>query len=236
MSSVQDSQHVLSHDHSSSSASSFSSSSSSLITEDHYNDDRKDSIAEHSPKLAHDISKMMDVETLDYVYPYDSLYREEMRLMTARDERVDAFYRLIVAIIVALIVAFVAVFLNYAIESFSTAQFKMLQGYVTDGNLAAAFFLFLTINILLVLAGSAAVLRVPSSTGPGVAEIKGYLNGLRLPKAVNVKTFFAKVFATFCHVASCLPVGRAGPMIHIGGIIGGPVLSFFSSSLFCPVC
>lgn len=53
--------------------------------------------------------------------------------------------------------------------------------------------------------------------------MKGFLNGIKIHKAVNVKTLIVKVVGVISSVASSLPVGYEGPMIHIGAMIGGGI-------------
>ena len=58
------------------------------------------------------------------------------------------------------------------------------------------------------------------SSGAGVPEIKTLLNGVKIHRAVRIKTLICKVIALPFALASSLPVGKVGPLIHIGGIIG----------------
>uniref|UniRef100_A0A7S4UII4 Chloride channel protein n=1 Tax=Alexandrium monilatum TaxID=311494 RepID=A0A7S4UII4_9DINO len=58
------------------------------------------------------------------------------------------------------------------------------------------------------------------AAGSGIPEIKCYLNGVRLRKVVGVKTLVAKAAGIVFSVAADLPVGKEGPMIHSGAIIG----------------
>ena len=53
--------------------------------------------------------------------------------------------------------------------------------------------------------------------------MKCVLNGVKIPKVVRMKTLVAKVFGVTFAVASGLPLGKEGPMIHNGAIVGAGI-------------
>ncbi|CAI5956712.1 unnamed protein product [Closterium sp. NIES-64] len=69
------------------------------------------------------------------------------------------------------------------------------------------------------LVGLAAVLTVnvaPLANGSGVPEIKGFLNGNSIPGFFELRTTVVKFLGLLLVVAAGMPVGREGPMAHIG--------------------
>ncbi|CAI5466319.1 unnamed protein product [Closterium sp. Yama58-4] len=69
------------------------------------------------------------------------------------------------------------------------------------------------------LVGLAAVLTVnvaPLANGSGVPEIKGFLNGNSIPGFFELRTTVVKFLGLVLVVAAGMPVGREGPMAHIG--------------------
>jgi H+/Cl- antiporter ClcA len=105
----------------------------------------------------------------------------------------------------------VSVALNRTMEE--TPGMQVVDTFLT-------FAAFLGINLGLVLAASAMVLVFePVCAGSGICEIKCALNGLHLPRVVNIKTLFVKLIALILVCSSSMPVGKEGPMIHIGAII-----------------
>ncbi|CAI5532379.1 unnamed protein product [Closterium sp. Naga37s-1] len=69
------------------------------------------------------------------------------------------------------------------------------------------------------LVGLAAVLTVnvaPLANGSGVPEIKGFLNGNTIPGFFELRTTVVKILGLLLVVAAGMPVGREGPMAHIG--------------------
>lgn len=73
----------------------------------------------------------------------------------------------------------------------------------------------------------------PAANSSGIPFVKAYLNGSRIPKAFNLKTLITKIIGCISCVATSLPVGPEGPMIHIGGMVGGGVSQSRSKTLGC---
>ena len=63
----------------------------------------------------------------------------------------------------------------------------------------------------------------PLAGGSGIPEIKAFLNGVNLHKVVQVRVLVAKVLGMCFSCAAGLPLGKEGPMIHAGAIIGGVI-------------
>lgn len=64
------------------------------------------------------------------------------------------------------------------------------------------------------------VLWVPAAEGSGIPEVKAYLNGVRVRRFSSFNLFFVKIVGTILSIASSLAVGKEGPLIHIGAIVG----------------
>lgn len=79
------------------------------------------------------------------------------------------------------------------------------------------------VSFSLLCALIAAILTVyvgPGAMGSGVPEVMGLLNGVRYPKALDVATLIVKIIGVEFAVISNLAVGKEGPLVHIGAIIG----------------
>ncbi|XP_010678326.1 chloride channel protein CLC-b isoform X2 [Beta vulgaris subsp. vulgaris] len=75
-------------------------------------------------------------------------------------------------------------------------------------------------NFLLTL--SATVLVVffaPTAAGPGIPEIKAYLNGVDTPNMYGAPTLFVKIIGSIGAVSAGLDLGKEGPLVHIGACI-----------------
>ena len=82
---------------------------------------------------------------------------------------------------------------------------------------AAAFFTYLGINVGLVSGAAFVCIICPQAIASGLPGVKAFLNGCRSPGLLRFSTLVAKVFGITMVVATALPLGREGPMVHIGG-------------------
>ena len=60
----------------------------------------------------------------------------------------------------------------------------------------------------------------PLAGGSGIPEVKCFLNGLNIPRLVSIKTLVCKTIGIILSCSAGLPLGKEGPMIHIGAVIG----------------
>ncbi|KAG5190313.1 channel voltage activated chloride channel [Tribonema minus] len=63
----------------------------------------------------------------------------------------------------------------------------------------------------------------PWSAGSGIPEAKCVLNGINITQILSPRTVLCKVVGVIFALASGLPVGKEGPMIHAGAAIGANV-------------
>ncbi|KAL0725084.1 hypothetical protein Bca4012_039683 [Brassica carinata] len=72
------------------------------------------------------------------------------------------------------------------------------------------------------------VVFAPTAAGPGIPEIKAYLNGIDTPNMFGATTMIVKIVGSIGAVAAGLDLGKEGPLVHIGSCIasllgqGGP--------------
>ena len=89
----------------------------------------------------------------------------------------------------------------------------------TDDNLIFLQFSFVSL-LLSICSCLLCVAWVPEAVGSGIPEVKAYLNGCRIKRFSSWKLFVAKIVGTILSVASSLAVGKEGPLVHIGAIVG----------------
>lgn len=65
--------------------------------------------------------------------------------------------------------------------------------------------------------------KEPIAAGSGIPEIKAFLNGVNVSNVVRMPVLVAKVLGMCFSCAAGLPLGKEGPMIHAGSIIGAAV-------------
>eukprot|EP00760_Papus_ankaliazontas_P031770 PhM_4_TR5448/c0_g1_i1/m.77757/K05016/CLCN7; chloride channel 7 len=96
-----------------------------------------------------------------------------------------------------------------------------------------AWFLLVLLSSSLALGSSIVCLVMPAAAGSGVPDVMAYLNGVMFPKIFNFRSLFAKTMSCLCAVASGLPLGVEGPMIHLGALIGAAIPTGRSRTLGC---
>lgn len=116
-------------------------------------------------------------------------------------------------------------------EDLSTWKFGIIYGYMSLGRIASAFFAFQFLSMFLALISGLMCWIEPPAAGSGIPEIIAFLNGINLSNAVNFRVLVLKVFAMSFSVAAGLPIGKEGPMIHAGSIIGAVVSQGYSCSI-----
>ena len=60
----------------------------------------------------------------------------------------------------------------------------------------------------------------PAAMGSGVAEVMGLLNGVNYYNVIAIKTLLVKIFGVMFAICSGLCIGKEGPFVHIGSIVG----------------
>lgn len=94
-----------------------------------------------------------------------------------------------------------------------------------NGHTIGAFFEFYMTQLMFACVAGICVWIEPISGGSGIPEVKCYLNGVDLPRVVDIKTLFCKVIGVTCSVSAGLPVGKEGPMVHSGAVVANLVSS-----------
>ncbi|KAK3033479.1 hypothetical protein RJ639_033083 [Escallonia herrerae] len=91
------------------------------------------------------------------------------------------------------------------------------------------FIYFTGVNFLLTMVATVmCVCFAPTAAGPGIPEIKAYLNGVDTPNMFGATTLFVKIVGSIGAVSAGLDLGKEGPLVHIGCCIasllgqGGP--------------
>ncbi|KAK8748105.1 hypothetical protein OTU49_016319 [Cherax quadricarinatus] len=136
--------------------------------------------------------------------------------------------RWLVVLLTAILTALIACVIDITIESLSAFKYTWLKQYTDYGVekslLIIPFLLWGALNIgpTLIAAFLGSYIE-PVSTGSGIPQVKCYLNGVKVPRVVRIKTLLSKVVGVTMSVLGGLAVGKEGPMIHSGAVIAAGV-------------
>ncbi|KAI4456765.1 chloride channel protein clc family member [Holotrichia oblita] len=134
--------------------------------------------------------------------------------------------RWLVFLLIGMFTALIACVIDIAIEELSLIKYKSLNvdDNIVEGKLYIPYFLFVLYNIVPVLIGSTLVAYVePIAAGSGIPQVKCYLNGVKVPRVVRIKTLIVKSIGVVCSVVGGLAGGKEGPMIHSGAVVAAGI-------------
>ena len=157
------------------------------------------------------------IESFEY-YPTDS---EAYRAWLAKQPIYRNVDRWILFFAVGLGVGLMARVLYTGMDGLSDLKFDTLRDLLNRRQVFLAWVFSTTYSGALVfLAAYPVAYFAPAAGGSGVPDVMAYLNGIDVPRVFHLRTFVVKFVSTMCAVASGLPVGPEGPMIHLGATLG----------------
>jgi chloride channel 7 len=203
-------------------------------------DDDHSDMDEHSHHNLHKYtSKKETLESFDFTdcesmmwrkHQYRRYYQAKGKFWTA--SRVSTFWKWVLTVTTGLVIAFTGAFVAVFTEVLTEWKLSTCYEMMAEGNGGGAFFAYQFISMFLVLCAGILCWREPAAAGSGIPEIKAFLNGVNLSNVVRMPVLVAKVIGMCFSCAAGLPLGKEGPMIHAGSIIGalmsqGATISFF---------
>lgn len=210
------------------------------LADDHEDkDDHDDDHDDHDHRQHHKQSQKKEVlESFDFTdsesmmwrkHQYRRYYQSKGKFWTY--SRVTLFWKWTLTVITGLLIAFTGAFVAVFTEVLTDWKLETCYKLMEENNGGAAFFAYQFISMFLVLCAGALCWREPAAAGSGIPEIKAFLNGVNLNNVVRMPVLVAKVLGMCFSCAAGLPLGKEGPMIHAGSIIGalvsqGPSFSF----------
>uniref|UniRef100_A0A1B6HWZ7 Chloride channel protein n=1 Tax=Homalodisca liturata TaxID=320908 RepID=A0A1B6HWZ7_9HEMI len=140
--------------------------------------------------------------------------------------------------------AFVGIFIDISIEELSDIKYAIIKKFLdacsTKECMYKPYYVWLGFNVFSVLVGSLLVTYVePIALGSGIPQVKCYLNGIKMPRIVRIKTLAVKTIGVISTVVGGLCGGKEGPMIHSGAVVAAGIsqgksttFSFLDLSIF----
>ena len=82
------------------------------------------------------------------------------------------------------------------------------------------YWFWIVVGLAFVIAAQACVEFLSiRAAGSGIPEMKAILAGVKLPKMLTLRTFFAKSLGMVMMLSSGMSLGKEGPFVHIAGCI-----------------
>ncbi|XP_038063620.1 H(+)/Cl(-) exchange transporter 7-like isoform X1 [Patiria miniata] len=169
-------------------------------------------------------------ESLDYDEAENWLYiKEESKLGARRVGHArKGLARWVIMFLIGTLTAMVAATIDILISLLAGWKYGVVSAYLVthiDGtNILVPFIIWLGIDVLFVsIAAVMVAYGEPVAAGSGIPQIKCYLNGVKVPHVVRIRTLICKMFGVTFAVAGGLSVGKEGPMIHSGSVIAAGV-------------
>nr|XP_020453465.1 H(+)/Cl(-) exchange transporter 7 [Monopterus albus] len=179
-------------------------------------------------------------ESLDYDNIENQLFLEEERRMGYLSFRCLEISRWVVCGLIGILTGLIACFIDIMVEKLAGIKYqaikesilKCCETFTAVGGLSVSLLLWAVLNSAFVMVGSIIVAFCePIAAGSGIPQIKCYLNGVKIPRVVRLKTLVVKVCGVICSVVGGLAVGKEGPMIHSGSVVAAGVSQGRSTSL-----
>ncbi|KAL0344124.1 UNVERIFIED_CONTAM: Chloride channel protein CLC-b [Sesamum angustifolium] len=174
-------------------------------------------------------AKVSYIESLDYEINENDLFKQDWRSRSRVQVLQYIFLKWLLAFLVGLLTGGIATLINLSVENITGYKLLAVVRYIEQERYLMGFLYMAGANFLLTLV--AAVLVVcfaPTAAGPGIPEIKAYLNGVDTPNMFGATTLFVKIIGSIGAVSAGLDLGKEGPLVHIGSCIasllgqGGP--------------
>ncbi|KAJ8363929.1 hypothetical protein SKAU_G00127600 [Synaphobranchus kaupii] len=175
-------------------------------------------------------------ESLDYDNSENQLFLEEERRMSYMGFRCLEISRWVVCGLIGFLTGLIACFIDIVVEVLAGMKYSVIrqsiEKFTEGGGLSISLILWAVLNSVFVLVGAVIVAFFePIAAGSGIPQIKCYLNGVKIPRVVRLKTLVVKVCGVISSVVGGLAVGKEGPMIHSGAVVAAGVSQGRSTSL-----
>ncbi|XP_065201753.1 H(+)/Cl(-) exchange transporter 7 [Planococcus citri] len=175
-------------------------------------------------------------ESLDYDNSENYIFLREERLKGLSFIMKKNVCRWVIFLCIGIVTAFVGIFIDVAIEEIAKVKYSRIKTYLDDAvlhnKLYIPFGIWIAYNVFPVLIGSLMVVYIePMALGSGIPQVKCYLNGVKIPRIVRVKTLLVKSVGVITAVVGGLAGGKEGPMIHSGAVVAAGISQGKSTSL-----
>uniref|UniRef100_A0A1D2A2N7 Chloride channel protein n=1 Tax=Auxenochlorella protothecoides TaxID=3075 RepID=A0A1D2A2N7_AUXPR len=175
-------------------------------------------------------ARLKQMQSIDYLAPSSRVYRQWLSAQPWQ----RYWDRWIMMAAIGIAVGITGFLLHLLIHILAVIKIASTRWLLTHTHVILSWIFNLSYSLGLVYCSTWLVVNIaPEAAGAGVAEVSAYLNGCNIPKILNIKTLGVKFLSAATAVASGLPVGPEGPMVHMGAIIASGMSQGHSTTLGC---
>ncbi|XP_068654252.1 chloride channel protein CLC-b [Aristolochia californica] len=165
-------------------------------------------------------AKVSHIESLDYEINENDLFKHDWRSRSTVQVLQYIVLKWTLAFLVGLLTGVIASLINLAIENIAGMKLLVVTKFVEKEKYLTGFAYFAGANLALTaVAAVLCVVYAPTAAGPGIPEIKAYLNGVDTPNMFGASTLIVKIIGSIAAVSAGLDLGKEGPLVHIGSCI-----------------
>lgn len=181
-----------------------------------------------------------DYESLNYDTVENDLTLQSETKREYKRFNSTSFNRWLVCFLIGVFTACIAVIVDVGIEQLSNIKLDLVRKYMLKClnketcSVLIPWLVWTGLNIAFCIVATVVVAFVePVAAGSGIPEIKCYLNGVKVPRVVRIKTLLCKVTSIIAAVSGGLACGKEGPMVHSGAVVAAGVSQGRSTTLQC---
>ena len=130
------------------------------------------------------------------------------------------------AIIIGALLGIVAATITFFEGLLIRGRNNMVEASFEQQANGQAYAAYALTNTAFVLVAALLTYWAPMAITSGLPPLKAHLNGVAIPGLLTFRTLLAKTVGVTFVVATGLPLGREGPMVHTGAIVAARVTRF----------
>eukprot|EP01134_Creolimax_fragrantissima_P005325 CFRG5325T1 len=180
---------------------------------------------------------MTQYESLNYDRCENAIFRKSQREKFVLNKAVIRYdkVRWLATFVIAVCTALIAFGIDSGQDFLTEWKFDLVGESIDkcerEGCLWWSMVQFCFINMGFAFIASVFVAMEPIAAGSGIPEVKCYLNGIKISHVVRLKTLVCKVVGVLFSTSGGLAVGKEGPMIHSGAVLGAGLSQGKSTSI-----
>ena len=168
------------------------------------------------------LTKATKFETIDYSEVGSDIRKAWNYERPPRDYHNAELWKWIIPVMCAIVLAVLSWAVAVSIEKLTALKFDATEYFFEQKSYLLSYLVFMFFCCgYAVPAGFLVSMISPLAAGSGIPELKVFLNGIRLPGLLSLKTFLAKMVGIVFTISSGIIAGKEGPFVHGGGIVGG---------------